>query len=235
MKSLSSIVAAVVCTMAISLGCSAQADSDLVATNKVHVVCHRPYEKYTTKEGEEILAYLSLLGFDDVRSYQRSRGLVVDGVAGHETCRTAIRDLSGRNLFSSSSRLPIAYKLIQTDAGIRLSISNQTDRPVVLLGVGSLISVKGGTCILHLPVTALASGQSTSGALVRRSTQTEVRIAVPSVIEPTAVLERTLHIKAIGSGVTELRARFVAVIGTNRVEMVETDPLRFSQMIEFDE
>ncbi|MBK7998108.1 MAG: hypothetical protein IPK15_05100 [Verrucomicrobia bacterium] len=235
MKPLSRTLAVVVCAFSISLAGSAQTDANVVATNAVQITCHRPYEKYTSKEGEKILAYLSLLGFDDVQSYQRSRGLVVDGVAGQETFGTVIRDLSTRNLLDPSSRLPIKLRLVQTDAGTRLSISNQTDRAVVLLGVGSLVSTKDGTRKLSLPVSALASGQSPSGALIRRGTKTEAHIEVPSVIQPGDVLEKTLHTRAIGSGVTELRARFVTVIDTNRVEMVEAAPLKLPQLIELDE
>jgi hypothetical protein len=235
MKLLSGTLVAAVCAFGIRFDCFAQAGENAVTTGEVQIACHRPYEKYTSKEGEKILAYLSLLGLDDVQSYQRSRGLIVDGVAGPETCGTVMKELSARNLLAStSSPRPIDLKIVQTDGGLRLSISNQTDRAVVLLSVGSLVSAKDASRELSLPITALASGQSRTGALIRKGTKTEVRIVVPSVIQPGGFVGRPLRTRSIGSGVSELRSRFVAVINTNQVEIIETAPLKLPQLIEFE-
>jgi len=228
-----SLTAASVFAFGVHCSRCAQVGEAPVAANEVQIACHRPYEKYTSKEGEKILAYLSLLGFENVNSYQRSRGLIVDGVAGSETCKAVMKELSERKFLSSASLVkPIALIILQTNGGFRLCISNQTDRPVILLGVGSLVSRRNGRLGLSLPISATASSETHTGALVRTGTEAEVRIQVPTVIETRGIIGCPLRTTWVGEGITVLRARFVALINSNHVVIIEAEPLKLPKLLE---
>jgi len=107
------------------------------ATSEFGLLSYPSAHSSIVKGGGVSYACIAELGYDSINSYQKDKGLDVDGVVGKQTWKAIVEDFENRGLSLDNKTAPLKLSLLSVDGEKYLAIDNIAKNTVVFKAQGT--------------------------------------------------------------------------------------------------